>query len=618
MPTSPHGLKEVTGLAYSPGGETLAFVTAFDETTPGYIRVIDSQTRELLAEARTFAPHVAFTEDGSLLVLTEYLEYGRIWITFRDSTTLIPVGSSIQPGEFGGAYADLYWASPFFALTPDGGSVVTASADGELAWWDLGSRKKTSALEIAEGYHALALSPDGLNAAVGIDGGIQLVDVRSGEVQTASGTLAGEPLWLLFSPDGKTVVSTGLDGAVTLWDAKTAAPRGTLWGHSASVGQPVFSPDGATLYTASDDGTVIAWDIDGYRGLRRPFTFTHDRTYDPVFDRLPGRFSPDGRLIAVGLKEEGIRLWDAPALNPAGSPLLETGGEVKALAFSPDGRTLAAVTSSGMATLWDVESRSLRRGPFEVDPLLAVGVSFSADGTMLATAGGNSVKLWDVATGAALGGIGDGSGAGDVAFSPTGSLVAFVREGWNPTTALFEGGGNAEIWDVARRSRIATLQVNAGAPDREYGLGYAIAFSPDGRMLAAAGDDPLVRLWDVRTGKLIREFEQNVGTAVWTLEFSPDGRILAISGEPVASLWNVATGTQMGPRLPGGSRKAMLDLSPDGRRLLITNGNGQGAVWDIDPESWAQRACALANRALTRDEWEKFLSGRPYEPACAT
>ena len=62
----------------------------------------------------------------------------------------------------------------------------------------------------------------------------------------------------------------------------------------------------------------------------------------------------------------------------------------------------------------------------------------------------------------------------------------------------------------------------------------------------------------------------------------------------------------------------MIDLSPDGRHLLETHGNGQGAVWDVDPESWERRACDLANRTLTREEWEEFLPGRPYEPACAT
>ena len=267
---------------------------------------------------------MAFTEDGSLLVLTEYFAYGSIWVTFRDSTTLTTVGNPIQLGVGGAhadlyraAYADVYRATPF-ALTRDGGSVVVASPDGELAWWDLGSRERARALEIPAGYHAFALSPDGRTAAVGIDGGIRLVDVGSEQVRASRGVLAGEPAWLLFSPDGETVVSTGLDGSVTLWDVESATPRATLRGHSASVGQPVYSPDGATLYTASDDGTAIAWDVDGNRRLGRPFTFTHDRAHDSLFDRHPGRFSPDGRLIAVGLKDKGIRLWDATALTTSG------------------------------------------------------------------------------------------------------------------------------------------------------------------------------------------------------------------------------------------------------------------------------------------------------------
>ena len=60
----------------------------------------------------------------------------------------------------------------------------------------------------------------------------------------------------------------------------------------------------------------------------------------------------------------------------------------------------------------------------------------------------------------------------------------------------------------------------------------------------------------------------------------------------------------------------MMDLSADDRRLLMTSANGEGAVWNIDPESGDERACRLANRALTREEWQEFLPGRPYEPAC--
>ena len=592
-------------LAYSPDGKTLAVGGG------GHVRLLDARTRKQLAKeslGTAEATRMAFTGDGSRLVVVESKAEANSWITVRDAATLRPLGARIEPEGFTGRWLSQWWTDPSIALTPDGRSLVTTSTLGTLTWWDLESRDKTRTVEIAEGYRALAISPDGRTAAIGLDDGIQLLDVRTGATRESRGTLASNPIWLLFSPDGKTIVSTSRDGSVSIWDAGTLIPRETLRGHADSAWQPVFSLDGKTLYTASADGTAIAWDISGERRFGRHFRFTDDRGPWKWPDRHPGKFSPDGRLIAVGLNNEGIGLRDATTLVPAGAALLETGGEVTGLTFSADGQLLAAVTGNGMATIWDVRSRSLRRGPFRVD-FGAVGVSISADGKMLATAGIGGAKLWDVATGAPLGRIGAGSPAGDVAFSPTEPLLAFVREGWRQS-----GGGDTEIWDVARRSRIAAIDI-----DSTWVLGWTIAFSPDGRLVATSGIDWLVHIWDAHTGKLVRELEQNVGNAVWALDFSPDSSIIVISGgDGFASLWDVATGAKIGQRLAVGSREAMLDVSPDGRRLLMTNGDGRGAVWDIDPASWAKRACTLANRALTRKEWEEFLPGRPYEPACTT
>jgi WD40 repeat protein/tRNA A-37 threonylcarbamoyl transferase component Bud32 len=598
-------------LAFSPDGRSLAFGVDWSD----YVRLIDAQTRETLAETRfpnRVPIRLAFTRDGSrLVVLLLNGKTGAHSFSVHDPVTLEPVGPRIEPEGLTGAFISSWWRAPHFALTPDGRSLVTASETGRLTWWDLRSGRRTRTVGIEPGYHALALSPDGLTVALSAQHGLKFVDARTGEITEAARGPAGSPNYLLFSPDGETVVATNIDGTVTLWDVSEATPSDTLRGHSSAVQQPVFSRDGGTLYTAGHDGTVIAWDIDASRRLGRPFTFTHDRAFDQSLDKHPGRFSPDGRLIAVGLKEQGISFIDPTGLTPVGVPLLETGGEVKALAFSPDGSLLAAVTSEGMATLWDVGSRSLALRPFAVDPELAVGVSFSADGMMLATAGAGGVQLWDVATGASLGSVGDGSSAGDVAFSPNEPAVALVREGWIEETGTYEGGGVAELWDVGDRSLIRSFPLQEAAQG-----GYAVAFSPDGRMLATGGIDPVVHVWDVHTGDLIQELEQGAAGA-FTLEFSPDGRWLAVSGlEPVASLWDVESGTQVGPRLTAGDRRAMLDLSPDGRRLLMTLGNGEGAVWDIDPESWAQRACDLAGRTLTEEEWEEFLPGRPYDPAC--
>jgi WD40 repeat protein/tRNA A-37 threonylcarbamoyl transferase component Bud32 len=592
-------------LAYSADGRTLAAGGDF------FVHLIDARTGEQLAESSVagIATRIAFTNDGSKLVVL--IQPGEPFqgdvdarITVRDAATLKPIGPSIEPDAFLGAYVGGYYASPHFGLTANDRSVITASQDGELAWWDLRSHKKTRRLTIETGPHALAVSPDGLTAAVGIDHGIQLVDMDTGAVRTATHGLTGTPNWVVFSPNGQTVVSTNLDGSVTLWDVESATPRDTLRGHSNSVQQPVFSPDGTTLYTVSHDGTAIAWDLTAERGLGRPFRFTHDRSFNSAgYDGHPGKFSPDGRLIAVGLKKRGVALWDARVLRPVGAPLLGTGGEVKSLAFSPDGRTLAAVTApEHFLTLWDVGSRSRLHEPRPAGGgTLLPGVSFSPDGATLATATESGVLLWDVATEASLS-VSSSWDVSDLAFSADGKMIAVAR----PET------GGALVWDVATRTLIAVVEGRTPPPDWD----LSVALSPHGRMLAVGGFGRVVHLWDVRTQKLVHELDQR-GNGAFTLEFSPDGRTLAVSGfEPVASLWDVGTGIQIGPQLSAGDRRTMIDLSPDGRQLLETHSNGQGAIWDVDPESWEERACDLANRTLTREEWEEFLRGRPYEPAC--
>ena len=601
------GKSPVTGnvesLAYGPGGDTLAVGGG------GFIRLLDASTYEQLAETLVdgLVTRLIFSRDGSRLVVATG-ETVPDSISIRDAATLARIGAPIEPEGYAGAYRAQLWGAPGLALTPDGSSVLTASKH-ELVWWDLRSRSATRRVRIGTGHHALALSSDGDTAAVGVDRGIQLIDTRSGAVRSSAGVLTDAPNWLIFSSDGRTVVSTGLDGAVTLWDVRSATVRETLRGHSASAAQPEFSPDGKTLYTTSHDGTAIAWRIAGDRGLGRPFEFTPGRAARDF--RHPGAYVLDGRLIAVGLKGRGIGFRDGETLARAGAPLLKTGGEVNALASDPDGRLLAAGTKAGMVTLWDVASRSLRLGPFRVSKTSVESLSLSADETLLATAGSDGVRLWDVATGAARGRVGDGSSVGAVAFSPAAPLVAIVTAGY-PDWA--EQGGVVEVWDTTQRSLVLRLR-----PDLAPGvIGYALAFTPEGRVLASGGlGDRFVHLWDVEKGKLLRELEQNVGGA-HSLKFSRDDRTLAVGGygEPYAALLDVATGLQIGPRLTAGRDSATVDVSPDGRSLLQTHGSGEGAVWDIDPESWARRACALANRTLTQEEWKKFLPGRPYKPAC--
>ena len=262
-------------------------------------------------------------------------------------------------------------------------------------------------------------------------------------------------------------------------------------------------------------------------------------------------------------------------------------------------------------TVWDLASRSLRYQSI-LSGGSRVGVGFSPDGTMLATNGiSGGVDVVDAATGAGLGSIGAFSSfaTSDLAFSADGTRLAYAQTGGNIP--------RAQIWDVTKRRRVAAVEGRG-----QEGEAIAVALSADGRWLAVGGYSRLVRIWDARTTKLVQELD-TAGSGALALEFSSDGRMLAVSGWPGASLWDVATGTRIGTSLTTGSgtkgsRPAMMDLSSDGRRLLITGADGQGAIWDIDPQSWARRACRIANRTLTRAEWKRFLPGRPYRPACAS
>jgi WD40 repeat protein len=587
-------------LAYSPDGRVLAYGGAGDGRE-GYLRLIDAHTREPLANGRVLGrpTNMAFTPDGTRLVVVDASTLAPV-ISVRDAVTLERVGPPIELVGFRTCDITTSCWATHFALTADGRSLLTASDAGELVWWDLDSGRRTRTLPIEAGQGPLDLSPDGRLAAVGTDEGIQFIELGTGAVRTGAGGFTRTPYWVRFSPDGSTVMSANADGTVTLWDTATVSVRDTLHGHSGLTLQSAFSPDGSTLYTVSGDGTAIAWDLAGTRSIGRGFALADGDgsgpftpTYAPVH---PGRFSADGSLIAVGLSGHGVGLWNAADLRAVGGAPLETRGEVKALAFSPDGRTLTIMSESGEVTIWDLSSRSLRTGPIHTWPSLFLpALAVAPDGSMLLTTGSaGGLQLWDANTGADRGDFAAGSNVSDLALSADGTRAAFAQ---------FNG---AEVWDLARREPMAAVPGDAQADE------FSVALSPDGQTLAVGGYGRFVRVWDVESRQLLHELDQG-GARPLSLEFSPDGRSLATAG----TLWDVATGTRIGPDLAAGYQTSMMDLSPDGHRLLLTTPDGKVAIWDVDPDSWALRACALANRTLTEEEWDRFLPGRPYDPACA-
>ena len=117
------------------------------------------------------------------------------------------------------------------------------------------------------------------------------------------------------------------------------------------------------------------------------------------------------------------------------------------------------------------------------------------------------------------------------------------------------------------------------------------------------------------SGKLVGRLRHP--TFVVAVRFDPPGRTLATAADDgTVRLWDVASQRQIGVALPGPEamehRGVRSQRQPPRRPL----GDGTGLVWDVNPDHWKQRACAVAGRSLTREEWEELLPDRRYQPAC--
>ena len=161
----------------------------------------------------------------------------------------------------------------------------------------------------------------------------------------------------------------------------------------------------------------------------------------------------------------------------------------------------------------------------------------------------------------------------DVAFSPDGRLLATAGQ-----------DGTARLWDPATGDCLRTL---TGHTNWIKGVAFStnyvngVAFSPDGRLLATAGQDGTVRLWDPATGDCLRTLTGHKTDAVYDVAFSPDGRLLAtVSSDKTARLWDPATGDCLRTLTGHFRRLSNVAFSPDGRLLATVSDDRTARLWD--------------------------------------
>jgi WD40 repeat protein len=390
--------------------------------------------------------------------------------------------------------------------------------------------------------------------------------------------------------------------------------------HPEDLTSVAYSPDGTAIASADDGGNVRLWEA--ATGKPRLHVSV------PGVHRLRLAFSPDGKALAAGGDDKVVRVWDAAT----GKELLQFAGHegtVAALAFSPDGKTLAAGGFDGLVHLWDVATGKEQAG-LSGEKTRVFSLAFAPDGLSLAVGDASGVRVREVATGkeqVTLPRL--GTWPHSVAFSPDGKALAVgdrngrvgvwdlpggrqrwrCADGWNHVEAVAfspdgktvagADGGPVRLWDA----------VTGKERPRPFGdgnvRGTSLAYSPDGKTLAIAGEDQVVRLWDLVAGE-DRTVSSGHVQGVRRVVFSPDGTTLATVGaDGAARLWDAQTGKGRGVLPTQGDHVASLAFAPDGKTLATTG-------WL--PGGRAEYRIVLWD-AATRKELSQFLTdpARPRE-----
>ena len=350
-----------------------------------------------------------------------------------------------------------------------------------------------------------------------------------------------------------------------------------LSGHTEWVNRVAFSPDGTRLATSSDDGTAKVWDASSGKLL-----LTLESGHG---DWVMGiAFSPDGTRLATVGGNETARVWDANTGQEI-LTLMHGMDSAYGIAFSPDGTKVAIAGPYAVAQVWDITRRQKLFTHRVQEPLW--DIAFSPDGTRLATAGlEGTAGVWDANT-----------GKSSFLFSGVHQLDSgnpFFYS-WHPMSVAFSPSGRylatagedrlVRVWNLSTGTELLTLSGHTSPVD-------SVVFSPDGTHLATAGKDQKAKIWELSydsNGDLVRGqelFTLSGHTAPITgLAFHPGGtRLATASVDKSVRIWDISVGSSR-ELLSISAHEAQsthVCYSPDGTRLAGVNSDGMVGVWDVD------------------------------------